>query len=111
MTGERSYTTKIWRQPSSIWFSRAAVLSTSVDPAGEPVISTRKRPCQKIQNGSEFPELVARNSRNPPPSPPDLCFQWVGLLPKTLHKNSSNSVLRKSDTLMAGKYAIYKYVK
>src|SRR5882672_4872816 len=36
-----------------------------MDPPGEPVISTRKRPCQKIQNGSEFPELVAQNSRNP----------------------------------------------
>src|SRR5437867_4460269 len=65
MTGARSYTTKIWRQPSSIGFSSADVLSTSMDPPGEPVISTRKRPCQKIQNGSEFPELVAQNSRNP----------------------------------------------
>src|SRR5712692_3565430 len=65
MTGERSYTTKIWRQPSSIEFSSADALSTSTDPPGEPVISTRKRPCQKIQNGSEFPELVAQNSRNP----------------------------------------------
>src|SRR3989441_2273199 len=36
-----------------------------MDPPGEPVISTRKRPCQKIQNGSEFPELGAQNSRNP----------------------------------------------
>jgi hypothetical protein len=34
-------------------------------PPGEPVISTWKRPCQKIQNGSEFPELVAQNFRNP----------------------------------------------
>src|SRR6267143_3190415 len=65
MTGERSYTTKIWRQPSSIGFSSADALSTSMDPLGEPVISTQKRPCQKIQNGSEFPELVAQNSRNP----------------------------------------------
>ena len=65
MTGERSYTTKIWQQPSSIEFSSADALSTSMDPPGEPVISTRKRPCQKIQNGSEFPELVAQNSRNP----------------------------------------------
>src|SRR6266436_3023301 len=65
MTGARSYTTKIWRQPSSIGFSSADALSTSMDPPGEPVISTRKRPCQKIQNGSEFPELVAQNSRNP----------------------------------------------
>src|SRR5260370_42396688 len=65
MTGEKSYTTKIWRQPSSIAFSSADALSTSMDPPGEPVISTRKRPCQKIQNGSEFPELVAQNSRNP----------------------------------------------
>src|SRR5580692_6856506 len=65
MTGERSYTTKIWRLPSSIGFSSADALSTSTDPPGEPVISTRKRPCQKIQNGSEFPELVAQNSRNP----------------------------------------------
>src|SRR6266481_9286737 len=65
MTGARSYTTKIWQQPSSIGFSSADALSTSMDPPGEPVISTRKRPCQKIQNGSEFPELVAQNSRNP----------------------------------------------
>src|SRR5260370_27645205 len=65
MTGARAYTTKIWRQPSSIGFSSADALSTSMDPLGEPVISTRKRPCQKIQNGSEFPELVAQNSRNP----------------------------------------------
>src|SRR6267143_1048900 len=69
MTEERSYTTKIWRQPSSIGFSSADALSTSMDPPGEPVISTRKRPCQKIQNGSAFPELVAQNSRNP--HPPD----------------------------------------
>jgi DNA replication protein DnaC len=46
-------------------FSSADALSTSMDPPGEPVISTPKRPCQKIQNGSEFPELVAQNSRNP----------------------------------------------
>src|SRR5229473_7037495 len=65
MSGERSYTTKIWRPPSSIGFSSADALSTSMDPPGEPVISTWKRPCQKIQNGSEFPELVAQNSRNP----------------------------------------------
>src|SRR6266478_6663426 len=65
MTGARSYTTKIWRQPSSIGFSSADALSTSMDPPGEPVTSTQKRPCQKIQNGSEFPELVAQNSRNP----------------------------------------------
>src|SRR5271169_4371843 len=65
MTGERSYTTKIWRLPSSIGFSSADALSTSMDPPGEPVISTRKRSCQKIQNGSEFPELVAQNFRNP----------------------------------------------
>ena len=36
-----------------------------MDPRGEPVISTWKRPCQQIQNGSEFPELVAQNFRNP----------------------------------------------
>src|SRR5271166_3352727 len=36
-----------------------------MDPLGEPVISTWKRPCKKIQNGSEFPELVAQNFRNP----------------------------------------------
>src|SRR5437660_10258997 len=65
MTGVRSYTTKIWRQPSSIGFSSVDALSTSMDPPGEPVISTQKRPCQKIQNGSEFPELVAQNFRNP----------------------------------------------
>src|SRR6267143_991874 len=65
MNGERSYTTKIWRQPSSTGSLSADALSTSMDPPGEPVISTWKRPCQKIQNGSEFPELVAQNSRNP----------------------------------------------
>src|SRR2546426_12026158 len=65
MNGERYYTTKIWQRPSSIGFSSAGALSTSMDPAGEPVISTWKRPCQKIQNGSEFPELVAQNFRNP----------------------------------------------
>src|SRR5260370_31531427 len=65
MNGERYYTTKIWERPSSIEFSSAGVLSTSMDPPGEPVISTWKRPCQKIQNGSEFPELVAQNFRNP----------------------------------------------
>src|SRR5258708_23007605 len=69
MNGERYYTTKIWERPSSIEFSSAGVLSTSMDPPGEPVISTWKRPCQKIQNGSEFPELVAQNSRNPHGSP------------------------------------------
>src|SRR5437667_12763777 len=65
MNGERYYTTKIWQRPSSIGFSSAGALSTSMDPPGEPVISTWKRPCQKIQNGSEFPELVAQNFRNP----------------------------------------------
>src|ERR1700716_704013 len=65
MSGERYYTTKIWPRLSSIGFSSAAALSTSMDPRGEPVISTWKRPCQKIQNGSEFPELVAQNFRNP----------------------------------------------
>src|SRR6266850_7541206 len=65
MSGERYYTTKIWQRPSSIEFSSAGALSTSMDPPGEPVISTWKRPCQKIQNGSEFPELVAQNFRNP----------------------------------------------
>src|ERR1700676_3022905 len=49
-------TTKIWQRPSLIGFSSAGALSTSMDPPGEPVISTWKRPCQKIQNGSEFPE-------------------------------------------------------
>jgi hypothetical protein len=49
----------------SIGFSDADALSTSMAPPGEPIISTRKRSCEKIQNGSEFPELVARNSRNP----------------------------------------------
>src|SRR5882762_4182693 len=65
MSGERYYTTKIWQRLSSIGFSSAAALSTSMGPRGEPVISTWKRPCQKIQNGSEFPELVAQNFRNP----------------------------------------------
>ena len=55
---------KPWR-PFSIGFSSAGALSTSMDPPGEPVISTWKRTCQKIQNGSEFPELVAQISRNP----------------------------------------------
>src|SRR6267143_2860793 len=65
MSGERSYTTKIWQRPSSIGFSSAGALFISMDPRGEPVISTWKRPCQKIQNGSEFPELVAQIFRNP----------------------------------------------
>ena len=48
---ERSYTTKIWRQPSSIGFSNADALSTSMDPPGEPVISTclRGHPKPAIQ--------------------------------------------------------------
>src|SRR6266480_1519126 len=71
MNGERYYTTKIWQRPSSIGFSSAGALSTSMDPPGEPVISTWKRPCQKIQNGSEFPELVAQNFRNPQSFRPD----------------------------------------
>src|ERR1700730_13395857 len=65
MSGERYYTTKIWRQPSLIGFSSAVALSTSMDRLGELVISTWKRPCKKIQNGSEFPELVAQNFRTP----------------------------------------------
>src|SRR6266478_3214510 len=65
MNGERYYTTKVWQRPSSIEFSSAGVLSISMDPRGEPVISTWKRLCQKIQNGSEFPELVAQIFRNP----------------------------------------------
>src|SRR6267143_5191530 len=65
MSGERYYTTKIWQRPSSIGFYSAGAFSTSMDPPGEPVISTWKRPCQQIQNGSEFPELVAQNFRNP----------------------------------------------
>src|SRR5271169_6341176 len=77
MTGERSYTTKIWRLPSSIGFSSADALSTSMDPPGEPVISTRKRSCQKIQNGSEFPELVAQNFRNPQLSVPKILTLFI----------------------------------
>src|SRR5262249_20272899 len=65
MNGERCYTTKIWQRPSSIGFSSADALSTSMDPPAEPVISIWKRPCQRIQNGSEFPELAAQNFRNP----------------------------------------------
>ena len=65
MSGERYYTTKIWQRPSSIGFSSADALSTSMDPPGEPVISTWNRPCQQIQNGSVFPELAAQNFRNP----------------------------------------------
>ncbi len=61
----RSYTTKIWPRPSSIGFSSAGALSTSMGPRGEPVISTWKKACHQIQNGSEFPELVAQNFRNP----------------------------------------------
>src|SRR5438876_1235647 len=90
MTGARSYTTKIWRQPSSIGFSSADALSTSMDPPGEPVISTWKRPCQKIQNGSEFPELVAQNFRNPHMS--HICF-LSGCKLKCLRKRLRN--LRK----------------
>src|SRR6266851_7651511 len=54
MSGERYYTTKIWRQPSSIGFSSAGALSTSMDPPGEPVISTWKRPCQKYKTAQNF---------------------------------------------------------
>src|SRR5712664_1580736 len=82
MTGERSYATKRCRPPSSVGFSSADALSTSMDPPGEPVISTWKRPCQKIQNGSEFPELVAQNSRNPHLSYRFLsraCFQCIAV--------------------------------
>jgi IstB-like ATP binding protein len=62
---ERYYTTKIWQRPSSIGFSSAGALSISMDPRGEPVISTWNRPCFQKQNGSEFPELVAQIFRNP----------------------------------------------
>src|SRR5947208_1822948 len=77
MSGERYYTTKIWQRLSSIGFSSAAALSTSMDPRGEPVISTWKRPCQKIQNGSEFPELVAQNFRNPHVSVPKILTLFI----------------------------------
>src|SRR5260370_41493754 len=56
MTGERSYTTKIWLPPSSIGFSSAGVLSTSMDPPGEPVISTWRKSCPQAQTVPEFPE-------------------------------------------------------
>src|SRR5580704_12438669 len=47
-----------------------------------------------------------------PPPPPVLCFQWVGFLPKTLPKKSSNlSISQTEEVLMAGKFSIYKYVK
>src|ERR1700730_12260767 len=65
MSGERYCTTKIWPRPSSIGCSSADALFISMDPRGEPVISSWKRTCQKIQNGSEFPELVAQIFRNP----------------------------------------------
>jgi hypothetical protein len=32
---------------------------------GEPIISTRKRPCQKIQNGSEFPGTHNKDGKDP----------------------------------------------
>src|SRR5215470_1435818 len=54
-----------FRVRASIGFSSAGALSISMDPRGEPLISTWKKPCQKIQNGSEFPELVAQIFRNP----------------------------------------------
>src|ERR1700730_477514 len=41
-------------------------------PQGEPVISTWKKACHQIQNGSEFPELVAQNFRNPHEMPVSL---------------------------------------
>src|SRR6266480_7366349 len=96
MTGARSYTTKIWRQPSSIGFSSADALSTSMDPPGEPVISTQKRPCQKIQNGSEFPELVAQNFRNPQSETwetmePDGLPWFLTSLATRIRKDSSHS--------------------
>src|SRR5947207_13176357 len=89
MNGERYYTTKIWQRPSSIGFSNAGVSSTSMDPPGEPVISTWKRPCQKIQNGSEFPELVAQNFRNP--QQPDWC--GVGGFPHRASQFAAKSAL------------------
>jgi hypothetical protein len=36
--------------------------------------STWKRPCQQIQNGSEFPELAAQNFRNPHPGTALICI-------------------------------------
>src|SRR6516162_4489593 len=65
MNGGRSYTTKIWPQPSWIGYWSVGGSSTSMDPRGEPVISNWKRPCSQSQNGSEFPEPVAQNFRNP----------------------------------------------
>src|SRR5205807_2181508 len=40
-------------------------------PPGEPVISTWKRPCQKTQNGSEFPEPNPHQSN----IAPSLCYE------------------------------------
>src|SRR5258708_40308973 len=89
MNGERYYTTKIWERPSSIEFSSAGVLSTSMDPPGEPVISTWKRPCQKIQNGSEFPELVAQNFRNPQLTDFKVQKRWEHSTVQQLHTSSN----------------------
>src|SRR5215472_3836593 len=65
MNGERSYTTKIWPQPSWIESWSADGSFTSMGLRGGPAISNWKRPCFRRQNGSEFPELAAQNFRNP----------------------------------------------
>jgi DNA replication protein DnaC len=49
----------------TLFTTAAKLIEDLSNPRGEPVISTWKRPCQKIQNGSEFPELVAQIFRNP----------------------------------------------
>jgi len=65
MNGERSYTTKIWPQPSWIESWSVDGSFTSMGLRGGPAISNWKRPCFQTQNGSEFPEFAAQNFRNP----------------------------------------------
>ena len=46
-----------------------------------------------------------------PPSPPDLYFQWVGLLPKAFPENPSQLSIEKQRILMAIKFSVYKYCR
>ena len=57
------------------------------------------------------PHLHFSNNGYNPPSPPVLCFQWVGLLLKTFPETSSKSVFRKRGNLVAGTFSIYQYCK
>jgi len=61
----------------------AGALSTSMGHRGEPAISTGKGTRQQMQNGSEFPELVAENSRT----------HKRGGKPATLRVNEGGAVL------------------